>query len=96
MAIKSSGRSLAPLLDDPAQPWKQAAYMQLVRGPTEGRTVRTDRWRYTEWDQGRQGVELYDHDTDPGEYYNLENDPQYAGVVTELRQLLRSGPPAPK
>lgn len=87
-----AGRSAAPLLDDPDQPWKQAAYMQLVRGAAEGRTVRTERWRYTEWDQGRQGIELYDHDDDPGEYHNLANDPQHAATVIKLRKLLREGP----
>ena len=90
-----AGRSMAPLLDDPEQPWKEAAYMQLVRGAAEGRTERSERWRYTEWDQGRQGVELYDHDNDPGEYSNLADDPKYANVVSELRQMLRRGPVAP-
>ena len=54
-----------------------------------GRSVRTERWRYTEWDRGRKGVELYDHDTDPGEYANLAADPKLAPVKSELRQLLR-------
>jgi len=87
-----AGRSVAPLLDDPEQPWKEAAYMQLVRGQVEGRTVRTERWRYTEWDQGRQGLELYDHDHDPGEYHNLADDPEYAETIATLRKLLRRGP----
>lgn len=90
-----AGRSFLPLLDDPRQPWKEAAFMQLVRGPVEGRTVRTQRWRYTEWDAGRQGAELYDHDNDPGEYHNLANAPQHAGTVAELRELLRRGPQRP-
>jgi len=83
------GRSFAPLLDDPQQPWKEAAYTQLDRGAIEGRTVRTQRWRYTEWDAGRQGAELYDHENDPGEYHNLADDPQQAEVVQKLRNLLR-------
>lgn len=58
-------RSFAPLLDDPSQAWKEAAFTQLRRGPVMGRSVRTTRWRYTEWDEGRQGRELYDHTTDP-------------------------------
>jgi hypothetical protein len=37
-----------------------------------GRTIRTDRYRYTEWGkEGKYGVELYDYKTDPDEYINL-------------------------
>jgi uncharacterized sulfatase len=53
-----------------------------------GRSIRTARYRYTEWDSGRQGVELYDHDMDPHEYRNLAADPAYAGVIRELKRLL--------
>lgn len=90
-----AGRSFLPLLDNPEQPWKDAAFMQLVRGPIDGRTVRTERWRYTEWDGGREGVELYDHDRDPGEYHNLAADPAHAETVTGLQTLLRGGPKRP-
>ncbi len=90
-----AGRSFLPLLDNPDQSWKDAAFMQLVRGPVDGRTVRTERWRYTEWDGGAEGVELYDHDTDPGEYHNLAADPNCKKIVTELQTLLRRGPPRP-
>ena len=30
-----------------------------------GYSLRTDRYRYTEWDEGKQGTELYDHEKDP-------------------------------
>ncbi|HEY4311380.1 MAG TPA: sulfatase [Pirellulales bacterium] len=86
-----AGRSLRPLLDDPTQPWKDAAHTQVRR--TEGvmgRTVRSERYRYTEWDEGRQGVELYDHDTDPHEYHNLAGDAAQASVLKEHQSLLRT------
>lgn len=86
------GQSLRPLLDDPQAEWKKAAYTQVIRGPQGqqfmGRSVRTERWRYTEWDEGRQGVELYDHDKDPGEYRNLAKDPAYGKTIDELKRLL--------
>jgi uncharacterized sulfatase len=84
------GRSLRPLLADPAAAGKPAAYTQVRRGAVLGRSVRTARWRYTEWDDGRQGAELYDHEADPGEYENLAGDAERAAVRSELRQLLRN------
>jgi uncharacterized sulfatase len=82
------GRSFAPLLDDPSQAWKEAAFTQVRRGELMGRSVRTTRWRYTEWGDGRQGRELYDHTTDPGEYRNLAADAAHARELRRLIQLL--------
>jgi arylsulfatase A-like enzyme len=50
--------------------------------------VRTERWRYTEWDGGRAGAELYDQQADPHEYHNLAGDPKHAAIVAELRKKL--------
>jgi iduronate 2-sulfatase len=89
------GTSLRPLLDDPSAPGKKAAYTQVRRGTGQnqflGRSVRTERWRYTEWDGGKRGVELYDHDADPHEYQNLADDPKHADTVKELKALLKKG-----
>jgi len=54
-----------------------------------GHSVRTDRWRYTQWDRGKQDAELYDHSSDPGEYYNLAHNPEYARTIEELSKMLR-------
>jgi arylsulfatase A-like enzyme len=51
-------------------------------------SLRTDRYRYTEWDGGARGVELYDHQTDPREFTNLAKDPKHAETVKELEQQL--------
>jgi iduronate 2-sulfatase len=83
------GRSFAPLLQDPTLPWKEAAYTQLTRGEVEGRSVRTDRWHYIEWDEGRKVVELYDHTVDPGEYKNVATVPENRSVVERHKGLLR-------
>lgn len=84
------GSSLAPLLKDPAAEWMKPALTQVRRGrDTVGRSIRTERWRYTEWAEGRAGVELYDHEKDAGEITNLAKDPAYAAQVKELAALLR-------
>lgn len=92
------GRTLRPLLDNPRAKWDRAAYSQVDRGPADqrfsGRSVRTEKWRYTEWDEGRKGLELYDHVNDPHEYRNLALDPAYAGTREEMKRLLHNPPPA--
>jgi choline-sulfatase len=84
------GKSLAPLLDDPEAPWDKPAFTQVWRGSIAGHSVRTERWRYTEWNGGRLGVELYDYETDPHEYRNLAGDPKHAEKLAELRALVRA------
>lgn len=54
-----------------------------------GYSLRTLRWRYTEWgDGGKHGRELYDHDQDPKELKNLAHLPAHAASVRELANQL--------
>jgi uncharacterized sulfatase len=69
------------------------ARSMVVHDGTTGRSARTERWRYTEWDEGRAGVELYDHDLDPLEIRNLANRPELAETTRALAALLRSSRP---
>jgi iduronate 2-sulfatase len=55
-----------------------------------GRSVRIKRYRYTEWDEGRKGVELYDYETDPNEFNNLSGNPEYKDLVKKLSEILHS------
>ncbi|MCZ6675073.1 MAG: sulfatase-like hydrolase/transferase [Verrucomicrobia bacterium] len=82
------GKSFAPILNNPNHPGKTAAYTQVVRGQLMGRSVRTEQWRYTEWDFGREGIELYAHPQDPKEYHNLANKADLAGIQQKLKALL--------
>ena len=99
------GQDLAPILADPAAPGRGWALTQVTRGGVRrpaaaapqgaagarffGYTLRTPRWRYTEWDEGRQGRELYDHDADPKEQANLAAERAHAATVADLSAKLR-------
>ncbi|HIF01710.1 MAG: sulfatase [Fuerstiella sp.] len=92
-----AGRDLTPLLDAPLSAWDGLAVTQVLRPADErlktmvmGCSIRTHRWRYTEWAEGKEGVELYDHQTDPMEFHNLAVDPDTAAerVIARLRPLL--------
>ena len=99
------GRNLLPLLKNPDAEWEGAACSQVLRiaNPTlqymkkgervMGRSIRVERYRYTEWGNGEKGGELYDYHTDPNEYNNLYNHPKYKKVQAELQAKLRSRMP---
>jgi iduronate 2-sulfatase len=87
------GRSLAPLLADPAAKWDHRAFTTTIHEGVIGRSVRTDRWRYTEWGDG-QAVELYDQSADPGNYRNLAADPSRSADIAALKKLLAQNPRA--
>jgi uncharacterized sulfatase len=89
-----AGKSLQPLLDDASAAWNKPAFTQVQRPRFGGYSVRTERYRYTEWGDGSQGSQLYDHETDPQEYHNLADDPTQAQTVAELKQLVAGNWPA--
>ena len=86
------GVSFRPLLSDPNRKWKTAAFTQVTRGDVTGKSVRTRRWRYTQWQRGDDLVwqELYDHRTDPQEYRNLAEKKDHQATIKELAELLRT------
>lgn len=50
--------------------------------------MRTARWRYVEWNAGRDGAQLFDLASDPGEATNLAGDPRLAATGAQLHSLL--------
>ncbi len=84
-----AGRSLVPLLDDPEAAWDKPAFTQVWRGRFSGHSVRTERHRYIEWDNGRKGVQLFDYQTDPEEKVNLAGRTEHSGLEAGLRKLVQ-------
>ncbi len=91
------GSSFAPLLDEPELPLFDFALSQFPREGAMGRSLRTDRHRYTEWADRKSGVlvarELYDHATDPHETANLAAEPELKSLMEELSRQLHSASP---
>ena len=87
-----AGRSLVPLLDDPAAEADRTALSQYPRGEAMGYSLRTDHYRYTEWRARKSGEvlesELYDHRADPDEDVNLAGRGEQAEVVKTLHGQL--------
>lgn len=82
------GQTMRPLLEDAeGKGWKEKNAYTISR--FGGDSLRTKRWRYNEWNEGRDGVELYDHDNDPGEFTNLADNPAYQNVLTEIKQQMK-------
>jgi iduronate 2-sulfatase len=82
------GTSFQAILKNPTMAHKSAALTVVKRGLILGRSIRTERFRYTEWDAGKKGAELYDYTNDPGEWVNLAEKQEMATIRTELSQLI--------
>jgi uncharacterized sulfatase len=90
------GTSFQPLLEDPDLQWKSAVFSESKREGFHGRTLRTQRYRYTEWTplpqtDGETARELYAVTEDPFEHDNLAQDPAHQKTVDELSRRLQEG-----
>ncbi|NNC64040.1 MAG: sulfatase [Gammaproteobacteria bacterium] len=89
------GVSLAPVLNDPSEVVRTAAISRWF----DGASVRTDRYRYTDWrdEQGNVSARmLFDLELDPEETRNVSEEGDYSQAVAELSALItadRSGYP---
>ena len=81
-----SGVSLKPALNDSsARPRNDALTQYDI-----GYSLRAGQYRYTEWgENGAQGAELYDHQSDPEELVNLVTRSDSADVIKRLSIRLR-------
>jgi len=89
------GLSLVPVMEKPDRPWKKAAFSQYPRrGKVMGYSMRTERYRYTEWldaDGKAVAVELYDYRKDPKGNVNIANLPENKELVSRLSKMLHAG-----
>ena len=78
------GRSLAPLLRDPARPSDRII---VTTFDENNYSLRNARYRYIRYADGSE--ELYDGQSDPNEWKNLAADPRLA----EVKEKLKAGLP---
>ena len=85
----NEGRSLVPLMEDPKSQWQFAALTTYAR---KCHALRTDRYRFIQYEDGSE--ELYDHDNDPDEWENLIDDPEFGELIQRFRfELPRNNAP---
>ncbi len=97
------GKSMTPLLSKPDQTWKQAAFSQFRRQdgsvPLMGYAMRTDRYRYVEWQDRRTreivAAELYDHTNDPLENTDIAGRSENKELLAELSRRMWTTLPQP-
>lgn len=89
-----SGDSIAQLVKKPNQRWEKPAYSITQYRQSIGKSVRTARWHYVEWDEGKSGAMLFATEEDPHELKNLSNNPKYAKTVVQMKGLLSKMPAA--
>ena len=97
------GLSFKTLLEDPNRPWKTAAFSQYPRnagktgaGQLMGYSMRTERYRLTVWVNRNDhtkidAIELYDHQLDPQENFNVAKVPANGELVEQLMTQWRKG-----
>jgi len=77
------GISLAPILQNPDASREEPA---ITTFHYNNHSIRTERWRYIKYNNGDE--ELYDHNNDPDEFYNLANLPGYREIIKDLSSWL--------
>ncbi len=96
------GVSMVPVIADPGRAWKQAAFSQfprpwMYRDRPEfmGYSVRTHKFRYTEWRNLQDGTvsaaELYRYLDGEAEHLNLAGNEGFNDVTCHMKQLLDNG-----
>lgn len=81
------GKSFVSVLKDPSRKFRDDVYTVVARQTRLGRAIRTERWRFADWELPGQ-FELYDLKNDPRELTNLIRNPEYREVVAQMKRRL--------
>jgi hypothetical protein len=68
----------------------QGAAIDGVVPTPSGRMLRSKRYKYCVYDQGRRRESLVDMQKDPGETVNMAQDDRFAEILEKHRQYLRT------
>ncbi len=89
LPVHLQGRSFVPLMKNPNLPWKKMVFSRFY----DGDSVKTDRYRYTEWrrkDGEVYAQMLYDHHIDPFENVNISERSENKELVEKLSKMLEN------
>lgn len=84
------GTSLVPWIEDPATTSRIAVFSTMIATHTKalGHSARNGRYRYIEWNGGKDGAQLYDLQTDPHQLVNLAGQEAHLPMRRRLERLL--------
>ncbi len=89
------GSSLIPLLSGVSKHWKTAVFTEYHLGDAWGTSMRTDRYRYTEFISHQtdkvKALSLYDLSQDPDSNVNVAYEPAYQSIVKQLHEQWLGG-----
>jgi arylsulfatase A-like enzyme len=92
-SVEFTGRSLRPIIDDPAVDWRDYLVVELADYQPDplrkGRMIRTRDYKYNVFSQGLRHEQFYNLKTDPGETINLINDLSYQEEIDHHKGLLQ-------
>ncbi len=90
----ADGRSFAPLLSSPQLPGKSEVFGYWSRDGYMAKSLFDGRYRFSRWTKSGESdvLELYDHNTDPGETVNIAGD--NPALVKSLGAILDAESPA--
>jgi arylsulfatase A-like enzyme len=81
------GKSLVKTLDKPNVKVRDFAFSVSQGGKSF--LIRTEEWAYIQYDEDAgSGIELYNMEQDPHQFYNLAGKPEYKEIVLEFQKKL--------